>query len=231
MLRAIGLDAKPILHFNPFPAPQACKALFVPDNSLFLYNLYPEAGTGDIICTCCRNCQQTRLVFGAEVYGSCVTGSPYYTSVAAKASRKAARPKTVVTYRVRVKPTALATEPYILQVVLPSGVTYVKGRATGLAAPPVVSEGSAGATLVTWASVDPTKMKRAKAAVINKPVRRAFTVKARVDAGVASGTALTFAGTLYQVNEVTNDGTVCGRAANAVTVCSMCRFGLVENCF
>ncbi len=152
------------------------------------------------------------------MYGTCNTGPAYYASVTAKANRKAARPKTVVTYTVRVKPTTQAVEPYTLQVALPSGVTYVKGRARGLTTQPVVSAGANGATLVTWAAVTPTKTKKAKAAVASKPMPRAFTVKARVDAGVAKGTALTFSGAVYQVNQVTSDELVCGRAAAAVTV-------------
>lgn len=202
----------------PPRAPQACSALFAPDNSLFLFNLYPSAETGDIMCTCCRDCLQARSVFGAEVYGTCITGPAYYASITGRASRKMARPKAVITYTVRVKPTAQTTAPYIMQVTLPSGVTYVKGRATGLVNPPVLSPGSNGATLVTWDSVSPRKTKTAKDAHISKPMTRTFTVKARVQKGVAKGTALAFDGTLYQVNEVTDAGIVCGRSANSVTV-------------
>lgn len=110
----------------------------------------------------------------------------------------------------RVKPTAQAVEPYILQVALPSGVSYVSGRATGLKAAPTVSAGSGGATLVMWSAVNPKKTKGTR----TRPMVRAFTVKVRVDQGVAKGAPLAFAGTLYQVNQVTNAGTVCGRSAS-----------------
>ena len=156
-------------------------------------------------CTCCHSCVESRLAPGAQVYGTCVTDS---FSVAAKARRKV---KSHVTYAVRVKPSALSTLPYTLRVALPAGTIYVEDRATGLNTAPTVTI-SDGTTLVTWASVNPKK------SGTSKPMARTFFVRMRIDNVIAKGTVLTLASTLFQANQVTMNGTVCGRAVNDVMV-------------
>lgn len=173
--------------------------------------MYPDFATGNGICTCCKGCAQSRLVVGATVYGTCLTGSEYFTFTA-KASRRYASCKGSLKYLVRVQPTAEAADPYTLQIALPAGTHYVGSKAMDLKDPPTIAmSGTDGTTLVTWTNMSPKNTKT------NRLQAGTFSVQLRVRK-VTKGTKLAFNGAVYQLNQLSGTGLECGNAANLVTM-------------